>query len=185
MKESRLAGRYAKALFDLAQEKKETDRIFEDMKQLHRISQTNRDFVALLKNPVINPDKKNKVFRAIFENYFHPLSLSFLSIILKKNREAYVKFISGEFITLYKEYKNIKTAYLYTAAEASNTIKQEIIKILEEDFKAEIELISETNPELIGGFIIKVDDKQLDASIQNKLKQLSKEFKENIYIKKY
>ncbi len=185
MKETRIAVRYAKALFDLALEKSFLESAYNDMKLVNDICKTNKDFLLLLQNPIINNKKKVAVLKAIFAKHLHEISLSFLSLIANKNREIYLYKITEEFIKLYREHKNLKTAYITTAEKIDQDIRKEIIEKFAEFSTAEIELVEETKSDLLGGFILTIDDKQYDASILRKMKKLKKEFNENIYISKF
>ena len=129
--------------------------------------------------------KKVSILKAIFANHLHEISLSFLCLIANQNREIYLHKITNEFINFYRDHKNLKTAYITTAEKIDQDIRKEIIKKSAELSNAEIELVEETKTDLIGGFILTIDDKQYDASILRKMKKLKKEFNENIYISKF
>jgi F-type H+-transporting ATPase subunit delta len=183
MKDSRINIRYATALFDLALEQQILDRVFEDMKMVKNICLSNKDFEMLLSSPIVRTDKKQAIVKEIFGNHIHNLSLSFLLLILKKRREANIKMIAFSFIAMFKESKNIKIAHLKTAIELDSKTKEHFKAILTEQTHKSIELVEEVNPDLIGGFVITIDDKQADNSIYTKIQRLRKEFNVNIYEK--
>lgn len=181
MKDSKINVRYATALFDLAIEQKFLDQAFQDMQLVKKICLSNRDFDLMLSSPIIKHDKKQSIIKEIFSNQIHPVSLSFLLLIIKKRREADLRTIAIGFIDMYKEYKGIKVAYLKTADVIDQATKDQFINILQEQSHKNIELTEEINPALIGGFVVTIDDKQADSSISTKIQRLRKEFDINIY----
>jgi F-type H+-transporting ATPase subunit delta len=109
--------RYAAAFFDLAEEKGIAENAYEDMTLLGSVCASNHDFVRMLQNPVINAEKKKKVITHIFGTSVNAMSLSFMSLMIRKRRERYLPSIAEAFADLYQESKGIKTAYVTTATE--------------------------------------------------------------------
>jgi F-type H+-transporting ATPase subunit delta len=184
MKEnSIIASRYAKALFEYAVEEKILERVNEDMKTVSQVCRQNKDFRLLLQSPVIRKEKKDSIIREVFKKHLSRETLTYLQIITQKSRESYIPEIAFHFTILYKEFNNIKTVHLKTASPVDEQLRNRIISIMARRTNARIELIEETDPSLIGGFVISMDDMQYDASIQRQLKELKREFDFNIYIK--
>lgn len=183
MKDGKIAIRYAKALFEFSIEQNILENAFQDMSLISKVSKENRNFRRLLLNPIIKTHKKNEIISEIFKDKIHEITLRFLVIIIKKRRDIYIDLIAEQFIHLYKEHKNIKVINLQTAIEIDENIRKKIISILEAETNSEIELIEEVKKELIGGFILKVDDQQFDSSIRNRISKLTREFEGNIYAK--
>lgn len=183
MRDSRINSRYAKALFDLAAEQKILDRVYLDMHLVKDICLSNKDFDSLLSSPVIKTDKKQAIMKEVFGNHIHQTSLSFLLLVMKKRREANLKNISLSYIDEFKSFKGIKVAHLKTASEIDSNTKEQIINTLQFQSHKIIELHEEVNSDLIGGFVIRIDDKQADNSVATKIQRLKKEFNVNIYEK--
>jgi F-type H+-transporting ATPase subunit delta len=179
----RIANRYAKSLIDLAQETGKLERILEDVESFNGVIE-NRDFYLMLKSPIIKSDKKGQIFDALFKGKFDDLTMAFLGILLKKGRESFLPEIAKEFLTQYKFIKHISTVKLTTASElgkdAVEAIRQKLVKSVVTDDN--VEIVTEVDEELIGGFVLEFDDKLYDASIKHKLDLLSKDFKDNLYI---
>ncbi|MFC2101255.1 ATP synthase F1 subunit delta [Bacteroidota bacterium] len=178
MRESKISKSYAKSYFDLSQEEGFLEAAHNDMKFIHEVCISN-------KNPIIKPKKKQIVIGEIFGKQIEKLSLAFLDIIVKNSREEYIEGIAKGFIDQYRKYKNIKTAYLKTVVKIDDDMRNRIKEILEKQTSADIEIIEEVDENIIGGFILSIDDKQFDASILFKMKKLIKEFEQNIYIRKF
>lgn len=179
---SLIAKRYAKALFDLSLELEVIEDIRNDMELIMSVCESNRDFVQLLASPVIHAEKKQKVIGAIFKGKIGDLSLRYLNIITRKKRESFIKQIAEEYIVAYKKFKNIFTVYFESATEISDDLRKKVIKLLEDQTKANIEMIEEIKEELVGGFVLKYNDYKYDASIDYMLRRLKKSSAEvNLY----
>ncbi len=183
MKETRIASRYAKSLFELSLEMKLIDDVFNDMKLIGDTFSSNKELKRFLCSPIIRNDKKKSVLLEIFKDKISLISEKFVQIIVRKGRINIMDHISFEFIKLYKEFKGIKTAYVKSAVPLNDISRSELLKKLASFTSCEVELIEEVDANLIGGFIITVDDIQYDATIMSKLKKMKKDFKDNIYVK--
>jgi len=183
MNNSKISIRYAKALFDLAIEFKELDKVNDDMLAMAAVCKTNRDFTVMLNSPVIHEDKKHKIMGLVFGPSFTKLSITFLNIITKKRRESYLPVIAVQFTELYKEHMGITTVQIQSAFPMDDDNRKKITGLLKKMTSREIELIEEVKADLLGGFVITVNDVQYDISIANRIQQLKKEFDKNLYIK--
>jgi len=172
MRLSLIAERYAKALFELAVEKKQEDAVYDDALLLASTCRENRLFVLVLKSPVISEEKKERILNDIFQKRFHEITMKFLLILVRKNREAYIPEIAERVIAEYKEYKQILPVVLTTAVPVSEAIRKEAVSIMKTYTDWKIELIPKVDPGIIGGFILNWEDMQYDASIQYQIERL-------------
>lgn len=175
MSVQRIAGRYAKSLLDLAREQNKLDRVLEDVKSFQAASK-NRDFYLLLKSPIVNARKKLSILDALFKDKYDEMTMAFLRILVNKGREPYLPEVAEEFITQYKKIKHISTVKVTTAkpmtAAAMEALKA---KLTASDATAQsVEIETAVNPELIGGFILELDDKIYDASVAQKLEEVKR-----------
>lgn len=185
MSNPRLATRYAKSLIDLSIERGQLEEVFADMQWLQAVCKSNRDFVNLLKSPVITGDKKIKIMDAVAGGKLNTLTSAFNTLLIKKNRESVLPEIATAFINQYKEYKNIHILKLTTATPLSEEVKNIIIQQVKKTGSYEnIELEETVDKKIIGGFILQVDDKLVDASIAFELKAIAKQFDDNQFIYK-
>ena len=109
-----------------------------------------------------------------------PISLLFLNLIVNNKREFYIIGISRYFLNLVKKEKGIKTVVLTTAHELGKKQKDNIASLIRQELKSEIELTELVNEDLVGGFIIRVDDNQLDSSVRSELKKIRNNLIESI-----
>jgi F-type H+-transporting ATPase subunit delta len=183
MKETRVAIRYAKALFDLAIEMKILDKVMEDAKLISSVCHQNRDFVLMLQSPVIKEKKKLAVFSDIFKNKIQDMTLKFMTIIARNGREQIIKDIADQFLVIYKKHMNILPVTLTSAVKLDAEIREKIISIISDRQDVTVELTEAIDEELIGGFLLESDNLQYDASLQRQIKDLEKEFDINLYLK--
>ncbi|WP_143962559.1 ATP synthase F1 subunit delta [Litoribacter populi] len=179
----RVSSRYAKSLVDLSLERGVLEGVRQDMNRLLSIGEVSKDFVNLIKSPVIKGDKKLKALKALFPNA-HEITLAFFDILSRKGREALLVDIAKAFVTLYNEHKGIQIAEVTTTFEMDDNQREEFKKIVREiSNKSEVELVEKVNKDIIGGFVLKVGDKQLDESLNSKLNALRLQFSQNLYEK--
>ncbi len=183
MKGKILASRYAKAVFELALEKKILNEINNDMILIDSVVKQSKELIHLLRNPVLKPKKKKAILKAIFENKVQNVTLKFLYILTDNGREAYISDVAEEFQELYNEYNNIITANLTTAVKVEKDVMKRIVDLIEKETKATVKLKEVVDENIIGGFVLDYDDFEYDASIRHKIKKLKKEFDSNLYIK--
>ncbi len=185
MPNPRLAGRYAKALLDLSVEKGQLDEVYSDMLYLQDICRYSREFVVLLKSPIIKADKKAKILDAITEGKLSVITNTFNRLLVSKYRESFLPEIVTAFIQQYKDLKEIQTVKLTTAVPVSEELKKGILdKIRSGSSMKNIELNSEVDEEIIGGFILEIGDQLVDASIAYDLNNVKKQFQNNDFIYK-
>ena len=185
MPNPRLAGRYAKSLLDLAIERGELEQVLADIKWLQELCNVSKEFVTVLKSPVISNERKLKVLDAITTGKISAMTAGFNRLLVTKNRESYLPEILTVFISQYKKYKNIYTVKLTTATELSETQKNTIVdKVKSVSDMQQIELETAVNPDLIGGFVLQAEDKLIDASIAYDLKNIARQFENNDFIYK-
>ena len=184
MSELRVASRYAKSLIELAAEKVVLEQVHEDMKLFTSVVSQNRDFRLLLHNPIVKSDKKLAVINTVFKGKVNEMTLSFFNIVARKSREAILEFVATEFETQYNIKKGIQRASVTSAAPLSPAFRQQLGEKLANETGKTIQLEEMIDPSLIGGFVLKVGDKQIDSSVKYSLRKLRNNFKDNSYINK-
>lgn len=186
MADSRVASRYVKSLLGLAIEQNALEQVHTDMQLIDRLCHANHDLLVMLRSPIIKHDKKRQILELIFKGKISPLSLSIIDILTQKNREPLLPAIAAEFGNAYNEYKGIQKAVVTTTIAVDENLKKEIEAIVKKlSNKKQVELTTKIDANLIGGFILNVGDRQIDASIKNKLKSLKVKFNENPYVKEF
>lgn len=181
----RLAARYAKSLIDFAQEKGQLEAVFKDIKYLEAVIKQSRDFVNLLRSPVIKADKKQTIIDTVTRNKVTELTAAFTRLLVIKGRENALPEIVNAFIDQYNKLKGIHQVKLTTAVPLSEELKNEITKkMIVEAGLGKIELQTKVDEDLIGGFVLEFNNNKVDASIVRDLLDVKKQFMNNEYILK-
>jgi F-type H+-transporting ATPase subunit delta len=179
---SKVAGRYAKSLIDLASEQGNLPAVVANIESLNKAVQ-NRDLYLMLKSPIVSGEKKVSVMKALFGERFEAVTLGFINLCITKGRESILPEISSELLAEYKKMQGITSVKITTAValspEALAAIKDKLTASTSTAKSVEVEVA--VNPELIGGYLIEYGDRLYDASVAAKLAALKKEFSGNLY----
>ncbi len=176
MRNSKAGHRYALALLQIAEEIHKIDVVEADLRNIEKVIKKSRDFLLFLKSPIINTEKKKKTIISIFQDKVDDLTLKFLLLLVTKNRESLIPSVIENFWTLLDEKNGIVNAELTTVVTPTDEQIQKIKKQLELITKRKIRLINRIDSSLIGGFVIKIEDKIFDASVLNQFNVLKKKF---------
>ena len=160
MDQSAITVRYAKAFFTLAKEKNNLNTLKTDIELVHDVCTNSNDFILLLESPIVKTSKKTELISSIFENKIDNLTMNFLLLIAKNKREVNIPGICRNFLDLTRKDQNIKSAVLTTASEIDSETIRKIEELLGKELKATIELSTQTNPDIIGGLVLRLEDKQ-------------------------
>lgn len=183
MSNPRLAKRYAKSLIDLAIEMKQIEQVHNDVELLQKISKSSREFVVMLKSPVIHADKKVKIISAVLGDNISRLTYAFITLLCRKNREDNLPEILTSFTAQYNQFRGIHTATLTTAVPVSEKILKDFeTRILNSTKVPHLNLETKVEDKIIGGFILEMEGKLIDASILRDLNDVKKQFAGNEYM---
>ncbi len=177
---NKAAKRYAKALFELANEKNELQAIYKDLSLIYHSIKQNPDLQKTLSNPTINTSKKYDIIHKIFASKVHPLTANLLKVLANNDRLNLLEDVYKAFDNYYKKQKGIIKATVTTAVPLDEKLEQRIYqKIKELTGSKEIDLLKIIDPSILGGFILNVEDLRYDASIKGKLNKIKSKLVEN------
>ncbi|MEE1945991.1 ATP synthase F1 subunit delta [Pedobacter sp. KR3-3] len=178
---SKAAARYAKSLIDLSIEQNALEALKNDMVLFEEVVDKHSELEAILKNPIIPLDKKAGILKELFAGKVNPITEHFFKLAVNKGRSAILFDAAKQFVSQYQALKGIVTAEVTTATALTDANKAEIVSLVKKELGAnEVVIKEKVDENLIGGFILKVGDKQFDASIASGLKKLKKEFAQGI-----
>jgi F-type H+-transporting ATPase subunit delta len=180
MSEITVASRYAKSLIDLAQEQSALEATKQDMTFFVDTLKANSELQAVLRNPIISHDKKNKVLQAIFGGKVSSSTSAFFKIMVDKSRAEILYPTGKEFVNQYNLKNNIVTAKVVSAVALSEANKQQIISEVKSLTNGQVILQEQVDASLIGGFVLTVGDRQIDTSVSTSLQKLKKEFAQKV-----
>ncbi|MBI2832247.1 MAG: ATP synthase F1 subunit delta [Chloroflexi bacterium] len=171
------ARRWAQAAFEIALERNELDRWLSDLSTVSCLStdvSTDIRIVALLENPKISSEIKDKLFAEQFGDV-SPLVLNLVQLLVTRRSLRMVSAIADEYERLLFQHRGIERAVVTTAVSLTEEEKQELAQRLNTMTGKKVILQSEVNPRLIGGIVIKIGWKLLDGSMHSKLQALRKQ----------
>lgn len=175
MNDSLITVRYAKALYQLAEEEEKQETVRNDIEMLLGVINDSNEFADFIENPLIKSNEKASIVNALFRGKINDLTLRFLQLLIDNKRESYLKGICLYTIHLHKQKLGIQEAVITTASEISTVHRKEIFDFITRKFKVNIDLQEKINPDIIGGFILRIEDQQINASIQSQLMKIKRE----------
>jgi F-type H+-transporting ATPase subunit delta len=174
MASTKSAARYAKALLDLSLEKGWVEAVEKDLIRFVQTVSESNDFRVFLNSPVVRADKKISIYAEVFSG-FQPVTMQFLSLVTRNGREQLLPAISEQFARQLRKHRGIVLGSIVSASPLSDQTKQDILARIAPAFEGTLSLTEAIDPSLIGGFVIRIEDKQIDASVSSKLKALRQE----------
>lgn len=168
----KVAKRYAKSLFMLSVEQKFSETADNDMQLIANTCEENRDLRLLLSNPIIKEDKKVAILNEIFKGKISEITTKFIAIVGRKGRASSLLLIAQEFHKFMNELKGIQEADITTAFPIDSDLKQDFEEIVKGISGKKADLSVSIDEDIIGGFLLKVGDRQIDETIKSKLKSL-------------
>ena len=178
MNAGRISVRYAKALYDLASAENSAKAVYEHSTAVSQVI-SSPEFYHILHNPVILPSEKEKIVNSILAESIHPMLNSFILLMVKKRREAYIMNALLVYQKIYRE----KTGLVKVVVESPSTLgedtKSSILEFVKTKFNKIPELEVRIVPSLIGGFIVEVEGLLIDLSISGQLAKVKKALVQN------
>jgi len=183
MQNPRLATRYAKSLLDLAVEKNSVEPVLRDMRLLNEICAISQEFAVMLRSPVVPGEKKIAVINEVIKGReVNDLTYAFVKLLITKGREANLAEVAAAFITQYNTLRNIKIVKLTTAVPMPAALKESITnKVASLMPKDTVNLTTTVDEQLIGGFVLEMDDKLFDASVRKSLNEVRSKIVDHSY----
>jgi F-type H+-transporting ATPase subunit delta len=182
MADQQVAARYAKSLLDLAKEQGNLAAIKQDMDLLANTMAGSRDLRLLLRNPIVKHDKKLSILNAVFKDKVSDMLLRFFQIVTSKNREATIEHIGDEFLRQYNALMGVQVAEVISAVPLTPATRAEIEKMVtRQTGLTQITLTEKVDASLIGGFVLRIGDQQIDDSVRGGLRRLRTSLADNTY----
>ena len=176
--------RYARALLAFAKSRGTEDRVYDETKRLARVSVTvpqlrhtiDPQLRHTIENPVLSIATKHKLLcDAVGVKEVSEELKRFFRLVLEEKREKFLQFMIWSYIDLYREDKHILIGKLTTAVESPKLVKK-LEELASARTNGVVELETKVDPSIIGGYIIELAGFRLDASVQNQLKRIRRQF---------
>lgn len=170
---SGVAGRYASALFDLAREAGQIDAVGGDLDRFDRLIQESPELQRLIRNPIFTAEQQAAAMNAILTRAgIAGLAGNFIRLVASKRRLFALPQMILAYRTLVADAKGIVRAQVTLAESPSERVLGEIKAALRDVAKAEINLDVRVDPALIGGLVVKMGSRMVDASVRTKLNSI-------------
>lgn len=184
MKGTRSALRYARAILDLAKERKIADEVNNDMILIDQTLSENPDLMHLVTSPVAKSAIKSSVLSKVFGPKTNPLTMDLLQLMIKNNRINLLQLVAKEYQIIYDFLLGNEVARVTTAVPLTKELEAKILDKIKTITNNTVTIENIIDPAIIGGFVLRIGDKQYDSSITGILNSVLDEFEENHYIAK-
>ncbi|MBS5926482.1 MAG: F0F1 ATP synthase subunit delta [Clostridium sp.] len=164
--------RYALALYEVAKEKDKVDEYINDLREICDLIENNKDFYEVVKHPQISTKNKKRTFINIFKGKIDEELLSFLLILIEKDRILYLREKLNEMEKIDLERKNILSAVVKTAVPLLESEISDLQEKLEKQYNKKIIMTTEIDKSLLGGVYVRVGNDVIDGTIKSKLEEM-------------
>ncbi|MGB8181399.1 MAG: F0F1 ATP synthase subunit delta [Stellaceae bacterium] len=169
-----LAERYAAALLELADERKALDAVASDLTGLRRLIDDSSDLRRMIRSPVLQRDEQARAIAAVGERASaDPLTRNFLGLLARNRRLFALPDMIHGFLRILAERRGEVTAQVIAAQELSATQRQALDERLRKAVGGKVAVDFRVDPSLLGGLIVKVGSRMVDASLKSKLARLA------------
>lgn len=167
---------YGDAWFSYAEESGRLDELYEETGAVLEVFRQHKDLQKLLCAPTLSMQQKAEVLDGVLKNRIDEHLLSFLKILVEKNHFRELETIAAHFQSCYKQYRNIGVVSIRSATVLNAAQREKIeSRILELTSYESLEPVYEVEPELIGGLVIRIQDRVVDSSIKTKLERMKQQ----------
>ncbi|GAB4329784.1 MAG: ATP synthase F1 subunit delta [Calditrichia bacterium] len=173
---SRVTQRYAKALFELAKEQQALDTVASDLDIIRAALDSTPEFRRMLVSPVVKSAEKAGVFEKLFAKKVSALTYNFLRLLLHKKRENLLPDLLDAFAAMLDAEHGILRGELFTAHPFTDQQVKDLKKRLDKYTGKDVVLSQTVQPELLGGFVVRLQDMVIDSSIKNQLERMREKF---------
>jgi len=169
-----LEKRYALALYEIAEDKNKTKEYLEELREITKIMHENKEFLELLKHPNISTSKKKELLENIFKGKIENDILSFLLILVEKDRIIELDGIFNEFENIYLGKNKTLVAHVKTVIPLNEEERKSLINKLENKYNKKVILDEEIDKSIIGGVFVKIGDDIIDGTIKSRYEAMKK-----------
>lgn len=172
---SRAAIRYAKAVLRLAEEQNSAEQVNADMKHIAKTIADNAELLQMLRSAVIKTELKKSILKEIFPD-INSISSEVFNVLIANKRLSILGDVASKYNDLYDKAKGREKATVTTAVPISSELELKVLSKVKELTNKAVELENIVDESILGGFILRIGDKQYNASISDQLNKLKREF---------
>jgi len=160
----------------LGEELKVLDKLAEDLRDIEQTVQDSRELKVFLISPIATPDQKLRILNEIFGKRSSELTMKFITLLVRKGRSEYVHATAEEFLRILDAKRNILHAQVKSATALTDAEQMQLMAKLERMTGKRIRADFTLDPSLRGGFIARMGDEMVDASLKRQLELLREQF---------
>lgn len=168
----RVARRYARALFNAAARRGQTDMVQTDLNALGRTWRETPTLQRTMESPLIPGERKKELVDRLLAKDLDPVTRSFLHLLVDKRREGIFLAVLDEYVRLADQARGLVRAQAVVAAPMDEPQRQELVSGLEKRTGKRIELNVSVDPQILGGVVVRMEDTVIDGSVRGALERL-------------
>lgn len=169
-----VANRYASALFDAGIELDKVKEFNKELDFLKVIFEGEEKLLQILHHPKIGKAEKRSIIDTIFKDKISEELVNFLYILIDKRREGHILEIIEHYKILFNKHENIIKVVAITAIPMEDAAKDKLITVLKGKLNKTIELTNEIDNKIIGGVLLKIEDKLVDGTVKGQLESMGR-----------
>lgn len=166
---------YAEALFQVARAEETLDRVEEELTRLNKSLDANSELREFLSNPQISSDGKKSALFQIFGGKISPITLHWMNMVIDQGRQRRLPAIIEAFLTLTEDARDKVTAEVITSIPLSEDLANRLEKELSKITKKRVFLKPMVDDSILGGVIVKIENKVIDGSVKHRLEEMKNE----------
>ncbi|MEW8972572.1 MAG: F0F1 ATP synthase subunit delta [Tissierellaceae bacterium] len=167
-----VANRYASSLFEAGLELEKIEDFYGELESVGKVFHNENKLFQILTHPRVSKNEKKSLIETIFEKKISKEMINFLYIIIDKRRESYLFEIIQEYKAIFNEFKEIVDVVAITAVPMDEQAKNKLSIVLKNKLNKNIQLSNEVDKSIIGGVLLKMNDKVVDSTLTSQLKSM-------------
>lgn len=172
--------RYALSLYELAKDEGRAGQMFEQLSAVAQVFRDNPEFMKVLTTPSIPFADKQQAIKEVFEGRIDPYLLNFLMLITERGRVSLLQEMEDAYKEMYYFDEGICEVTAVTAAPMDEALAEKLRAKMETVTGKKVRLRTKVDETLLGGIVVKVDNKQIDTSIKTRLEELGRAMAQTI-----
>lgn len=175
-----IANRYAEALFQIGEEEKLTDMLYQELSEIVNLIKVNQDLFSILKSPVISKKEKISLIDNIFEDKININIKNFLKILIEQDRISFISDISDSYKELLNEKNNILEGFVISAIPMKKEEIKELEEKLSEKYNKNVTLENKVDKSILGGILVRLGNEEIDGTVKTRLDKMKEQLSQVI-----
>ena len=175
-----IANRYAEALFQIGEEENKTDNLYNELKEVSSLMNTNKDLNNVMKSPLVSKKEKIQLIDTLFAGKVDNDLKNFLKILIEKGRITSINAIGETYKELLNEKNNILEGYVISAVPMNDEKIKELETELSKKYKKNVTIENKVDKSVLGGVLVRLGNTEIDGTIKTRLNGLKNQLSQVI-----